>query len=383
MTSDADDGPADIRFRLIALWTVAVLMALTALREAFVTAGAQPFGIDFLPMWTAARDVLGGRADLYDFAAITARQGWLIWPELGTRPFVYPPSGLLLFAPFGVLPFGVAYLLWTAVTAALAVAVTARFSDRSKPLAAVLMLVLSPCATVLFVGQTTFLIAAMAVFAIVWLKDRPVAAGVLLGLAAAIKPQAMVLAPLVLMAGGHWRALIAAGIAGAMAGLLSLAVFGPQLWFDWLAALPRFADLAADNEGLVRGSITPTGLALQLGLDGAALGLWRVVFAVAGAVLAVLVFRRTEDPARCLAALLGGGLMVAPYAIFYDAGLLAPAAIWLAVGRLERSGWITAFCGLLLLSVATIPWMGGIGILGFMLVTLAPVFMDNRRFSIS
>lgn len=384
MTLDAaTTAPADLRFRLGALWVLTILMALTAVREGFVTAGAQPFGIDFLPMWTAARDWLAGRTDVYDFIAITGRQEWLIEARHGMRPFVYPPSGLLLFLPFGALPFWIAYGLWTAATAALFVGLTVRFAPSHKVMASLIALVASPCATVVFVGQATFLIGAMAILAVVWLKSRPIAAGVLLGLAAAIKPQAMLLAPLVLIAGGHWRTLIAAGAAGAVAGLVSILAFGPRLWLDWIEALPAFTALVRDNEGLMRGSITPTGLAAQLDLEGPALWLWRGGFALAGMALAVLTFRRTEEPAPRLAAMLGGALLIAPYATFYDAGLLVPAAVWMVLGSLEKPGWLAAFSGLLLLVIATMPWLGGLAILGFMIVTLAPVLATGRRFSLS
>ena len=62
-----------------------------------------------------------------------------------------------------------------------------------------------------------------------------------------------------------------------------------------------------------------------------------------------IVFRRTEDPARRLAALFGGGLFITPYAMHYDAALLAPAAALMlthraAAWRLDRGAAAPARC---------------------------------------
>lgn len=383
MTPDSPVSAADLRFRLGALWVFAALLALAAVRQMFVVVAVQPLGFDFLPLWTGARDILAHHADLYDFAAVSARQAWLLGPETGVRPFVYPPSALLLLAPFGLLPFWAAYGLWTITTAGLFAAIIARLSPGPKSLAALLALVLSPCAMVLVVGQTTFLIGAMAILGILLLKRRPLLAGVLLGLAAAIKPQLLVMAPLALLAGAHYRALIAAVVAGAAAGLLAILLFGPQLWLDWLAALPRFGALVRDNPSLLSGDITPSGLAGRIGLDGAALTAWRALFVLAGAALAILTFRRTEDPTLRLAAMLGGALLASPYAIFYEAALLAPVAIWRVLDGVRRANWLPSFCGLLLLCGATFPGMGAPSLIAFLAVTLAPTVLPARRFSIS
>ncbi|MES2034207.1 MAG: glycosyltransferase 87 family protein, partial [Pseudomonadota bacterium] len=171
MTPDAAaTTPAELRFRLIALWVLAALMAVTAVHQVSIVLAAQPLGIDFLPMWTGARAWLDGHREVYDFVAITERQAWALEAHHGLRPFVYPPSGLLLFLPFATLPFWWAYGLWTGATGLLFAGVTASVVPRHRLLTGVLALVLSPCAMVVLIGQSTFLVGAMAALAVIWLK---------------------------------------------------------------------------------------------------------------------------------------------------------------------------------------------------------------------
>ena len=59
-------------------------------------------------------------------------------------------------------------------------------------------------------GQTGFLTAALLTGGVLCLERREALAGILFGLLA-YKPQFGLLIPLVLVAGGYWRAIAAAG----------------------------------------------------------------------------------------------------------------------------------------------------------------------------
>ncbi len=372
-----------MRLRLVVVWVLILAFTAAGLAELVVVVRTQPVGFDFLPMWTAAREVLQGRLDLYDFDHITRAQSWIIrQDDAGERPFVYPPSALLLFVPFGLAPYWVAYAAWTALTATLFAWAVARETPR-RALAAVLVLTVSPSLTVLHVGQTTFLICAMALLALRMLEARPIVAGVLLGLAAAIKPQALVMAPLVLVASGQFRALAGAIAAGTLAGLLSLALFGLGLWLDWLASLSSFSNLVAWNDGLLRGNLTPISIADRYGFEGAWRTAWQILWVATGALFAILVFRKTKDIAMRMAGLFGGALLAAPYAIYYDAALLAPTGVWLLLRDLDRPSWSLRIVGVLLLSVCTFPWLGPLGLIAFLAVAVGPLAFRDRWFSIS
>jgi len=344
----------------------------------------QPLGIDFLPMWAAGREVLAHPSRVYDFAALTHFQHPYLQHFRGMRPFVYPPPALLLFTPFGLLPFGAANAIWTFLGGATLLAVMARRTGSPRTLALLVMLLGPASVLVLVAGQVTFLVAAAAVAGLFCLKTRPVLAGVLFGLAGAIKPQAMVLLPVALLATREWRALGASAATVALAVLASVVAFGVRPWFEWVAAVPRFEHFVMTAPGLERGMITPTALGGTLHLDPGGLDTWRLAFGVGALVMVWMVFRKTEDAARRIAALLGGGLFITPYAMHYDAALLAPAAALLLTQRSQPGAWLTALAASALLCCAAVPHWGSAAVVVFTLwVALAPETLFAGRLAFS
>ncbi|MFI4935226.1 MAG: glycosyltransferase family 87 protein [Caulobacterales bacterium] len=328
----------------------------------------QPLGIDFLPIWAAAHEAFAHPERVYDFVALTQVQIPLLADFHGLRPFVYPPSALLAFAPLGLAPFWAANALWTVAGLAIIVATMAG-QVKSQRILILTAMVLSPASVlVMITGQLTFVIAAMVVVGLLSLKTRPILAGVLFGLAGSIKPQTLILLPVAMIAIGQWRVLVSAGVTAALAALASVAVFGLHAWLEWLAAVPRFEHFIMTTPGLQRGVITPTGLGVTLALDPGSLATWRLLFAVGAVALAWFVFRNTQDPARRLAALLGGGLFISPYAMHYDAALLAPAAALMLTHRAAPRAWITALAAGAVLCCAAIPHWGAAAVILFVLM---------------
>ena len=365
--------------RLAVLALVVMLLSWLAWTHAQAILDRQPLGIDFLPMWTAAHQaVFHSPHGVYNFVGLTRVQIPLLAHFHGLRPFVYPPPALLAFAPFTFAPFAVANAIWTAIGLILIVAIMAS-QVRSQRVLILLAMILSPASVlVVITGQITFVIAALTVVGLLSLKTRPILAGVLFGLAGSVKPQAMVLLPVAMLAIGQWRVMAAAAATAALAALASVGVFGFQAWIDWLAAMPRFEHFIMRTPGLERGVITPTGLGISLGLDPAALDVWRLAFAVGGIAIAWTVFRKTEDPARRLTALLGGGLFISPYAMHYDAALLAPAAALMLTHRAQPRAWMMALFTGALLCCAAIPHWGAAAVTGF--VILVALTREDARF---
>ncbi|HEY1751876.1 MAG TPA: glycosyltransferase family 87 protein [Caulobacteraceae bacterium] len=267
---------------------------------------------DFYVFWTAAQHW----RTPYDPAIIAQLEASL--RLAGTWPFAYPPTFLLAAWPFAQLPLTLAYPLWTGLETGLFVYAA---SHVVKPLWATAALVV--CPIVFFaaeLGQTSLLVGAAVVAGWRWREARPVLAGVLFGLAACLKPQAMIMAPLVLW--GRWRMLgwmLAAGAALVAASL----VFGLQRWLEWPHALAAFHALVPQTD-----RINPSALI--------AAPWWAGLMALLGVALAV----RSRD----LVGLVGGAMCVSPYAHAYDLAPLAPlAAAWLF--DRARHGWGRAICG--------------------------------------
>ena len=274
---------------------------------------AQPFGVDFSCVWAGVQAALHHPGRLYDFAYISQQQGWPMGPGR-PRPFIYPPSALPVFAPFGLLSFWVAYSLWMLLTGALFIWSALRAGAKWW------MVVFPPLALVVAGGQVTFLVGGLVVAGLT-LRDRRILAGVLFGIAAAVKPQLLVLAPIALAADRRWRTILAAGATAGLLCLASAAVWGAAPWMDWLGALPKFQHLVLADPGLVRTMVTPYSALVRSGFNGA----WAYLLIPPVVAAVWFTFRRTRRVPERILALFGGGLLIVPYAMDYEIALLAPA----------------------------------------------------------
>jgi hypothetical protein len=297
-----------------------------AVWSAFAAIHAHVQGADFYVFWTAARHW----QTPYDPALIAALEQAYHFD--GRLPFVYPPTFLVVAWPFGQLPLALAYPLWTGLSAALFIYAAAHLVRPAW--ASLALFIVPPVVLAIAPGQTSLVVGAALIGGWLRLETRPRLAGVLFALAACIKPQAMLLAPILLW--GHWRAVRWAAIGGLTLALASL-VFGPALWLQWLRALADFTSVAPATDRVNPSAISPLPfVAAPLTLLGALIA-WRM---------------------RDLAGLIVGGFCATPYAHQYDLAPLAPVALAWLIGY-RTHGWLKAGAGAALLAgaVAT-PWLG-------------------------
>ncbi|HZC17823.1 MAG TPA: glycosyltransferase family 87 protein [Caulobacteraceae bacterium] len=329
-TAPANPPPADRPF----IWTCAVAVVLASgfggFLGFFVRSGAltKPLS-DFIVFWTAARFPM---ARIYDVQALTEAQRWYI-PFLGQlRPFPYPPSFLPWIAPFGHMPFVLSGVLWVLLSAALYLA-AARLLARGP--AMLIAAATRPVLEAAFDGQSVLLAGAFLIGGVASLRKRPLLAGALLAVAATIKPQMTLMAPLVLISGRHWRAFGAAMATGLAIGAASLLTQGVDVWFAWIRMDRDLLPVLGTGDVLHFG-VTPylTGSPALTAL-GALLG-----------VACAWIGGRSDKPHLTLAGLAVGALLCSPYALMYDLVTLVPAAaimlldrkahpvVWLAAGLL-------------------------------------------------
>lgn len=295
----------------------------------------QPPGVDFAGLWGGGKAAITDVGRLYDFRYVSELQNW----PLGVgrlRPYAYPPSALLLFVPFALVPWSLGYAIWTVLTGGF-------FVWAGVKAGAPKWFVLIPwVAFAAFCGQATFLLGGLVMIAL-GLVEAPILAGVLFGLAAAVKPQLLMLLPLALIAEGRWRTIVATGVTGLALCAVSAAVWGLQPWFEWLGALGRFERLVSHSSGLVANSITPYAALTFWRIEGT----WALLLAPAAAFWVWTTFRRGGDLADKLMALFGGAFLISPYAMNYELALFAPAtAIYLARTTDRRwPGYVAAAIG--------------------------------------
>jgi hypothetical protein len=291
-------------------------------------------GRDFLNIWMYGRAAFSADPSaFYDLDAYHAAIRGLLGMELNGQNWSYPPSMLLLAAPFGRATYLAALACWTFAGVAIFVAVAGKHVRDWRILIPVL---LSPAALFCLIsGQSSFLTAAMLIAIFACLDRKPVAAGVLIGLLT-IKPQLGILFPFMLMASGRWRVfMVAVATALALAGVTA-AIFGERVWFDFIfKGLPVQGLVLADPDRIAT-PFFPTVFMNLRGLDlaySAAMSVQTIVAALAvGAVIWAFGFRRDADPSLLLALFLACSASASPYLLAYDLLPLSFAAVALLAG---------------------------------------------------
>lgn len=334
--------PSTIPAIILVLAAVAMLyawaiVALTPTRPGSIGLNLNALGTDWLVFYGGARWYFDGNlAALLDGERFTAWLNsafvhWLSQP-LAYRPWVYPPSYLLVVLPFGLLPLVPAYVGFQAVTATLLAAALwfGASQQRTRGLTVTAALLGPAAALNVGMGQNAFLTAAILVGGFRLVPVRPLLGGAILGLLT-VKPQFWVLVPLALVALRAWKALASSLAAGVTLVLVSAAVFGVDAWLRWVD-LARGSYGDAHGQWVELGRLWGDSIYACLVAGGAPEGVANA-FQVAGTLTAMalvyIVFRSKLTNDRRLAALLALALFAAPHSSLADTVLLGTAAaLW-------------------------------------------------------
>jgi arabinofuranan 3-O-arabinosyltransferase len=283
----------------------------------------RPSVSDFLVFWLAGRSALrGAAAAVYDprlhHAAEVAVSGHEFARHMSWH---YPPLFLFVAAGLALIPYIASFLFWVASTLAL-YSVTI-FRIARTPFA----LIFSCAAPAVFInaigGQNGALAAAMFGAALLFLEDRPILSGIFLGLLT-YRPQLGILFPVALIAGGYWRAFIAAGITTAVALLACWGAFGTDTMIACLHFMPQASEaLMVKGENGFYNFQTIYGLFRWLGAGNAAGTVIQAAVSLSAAVVIGWLWRREIPFSLKAAALAAASLLASPYLYPYDFTVLS------------------------------------------------------------
>jgi hypothetical protein len=204
----------------------------------------------------------------------------------------------LFLLPFGWLSFWYAYVAFVAIGSILFVLALRSGSVSLWAFA------FPPIFILLHVGQLSLLAGSLLLLALA--SSNWAFRGTLFAVATALKPQLALFLPLLLVLQRDWRSVALAFALFCFLVAASVGAFGLDLWKDWGQSLRDLVQVVKAN---------PTLAAHQI---------WGSWIFLPGSLIAVWVARKA-DAATQLALIVGAALLVSPYAMNYELGLLVPA----------------------------------------------------------
>lgn len=294
-------------------------------------------GSDFLSLWSAAwLAVTGNAVGAYDPETIRAAHNLAVPANTALTLWHYPPSFLLLLAPFGFLPYLPAYILFITLTAVIYLHLL--WTLRPHPTTLLLALGFIGFWVNLMAGQNGFLTSCLIGWALVLLQRRPQSAGLLIGILS-FKPQLGLSIPLALLAGRHGRTFLMAGLATLLLAAASWLVFGAAPWLAFVENL-RNPVTILESGRIPMSHMTSVFSALWItGLPPFLCYLAQAVVAITANIILLVVWRRDNTAFEIKGALLVLAMMLTtPHLFNYDMALLAlPLVLMWKHG--EQTGW--------------------------------------------
>lgn len=311
------------------------LIALAATSKGLNDYQDRPLGTDFSNVYAAGKYVLEGKpAAPYDWALQHNKEREIFGADTPFYGWHYPPIFLFLAALLALMPYLLALGVWQASTLALYLISIRKILPRTE----IWLPALAYPAVLINIahGHNGFLTAALIGGGLYLLGRKPIAAGILFGLLI-YKPQFGVLIPLALIAGGYWRAFLAASVTVIALCAAAYFVFGIGVWDAFRDSMTLTREIVLEKGDTGFHKIQSVFAAVRL--LGAPVTLAYVaqgiVFAIVAACL-VWLWRSEKPFALKAAALIAGSMLATPYLLDYDLMIAAPAITFLVAHGLAK-----------------------------------------------
>jgi hypothetical protein len=269
----------------------------------------------------------------YDFTRLLAAQHRFTG-TISFMPWTYPPPFDFVAAAIGTLPIGIAYLLFTGLSALAYIAAIRRLAG---PHTGTVLLAIFPALLLnVRTGQNGFLIGALLGFYLSsHLRGNP-RGGVALG-CMIIKPHLAVPAAILPLIGRNWRCVAAASGTSASLLLISGLAFGWQIFGAFGHSLHDAGTFLAGGYYPLFRMVSLYAALYTAGAPPIIAMICQAILAVAACGTAVFAARRLEDRRLVVGVAAFACLFVSPYCYDYDLTLLGVAAAAVAPMLLEST----------------------------------------------
>ena len=358
---------------LLAFWLIGITAVVLTAHGGLDFLG-RPLGTDFSNVWSAGRLVLDGRpwaaydTHVHHLVQQTAFNSLDI-PYYGWH---YPPFFLFIAGALAALPYGWALGVWLGTTFPLYLTVIRRISH--FPLTALVGAAYPAVAVNIIHGQNGFLSVALLGVGLLLLDRRPVLSGIAIGLLA-YKPQFGVLIPLVLIATARWKVFAVASLTVAAWMVLTTIAFGPEIWQAFIASTEFTRKVVMEAGALSPEKVLSLFAAMRMwGLSIPYAYVGQGFLATIVCIATIWLWRMPVAQVLKSAGLVGGALLVTPYALDYDLMILGLGLAWFTVHGLkngflawEKSALFFVWCLPLISRLAAILLSVPLGLIGLLL----------------
>jgi len=337
--SDEDINKLLVAAAIIWVAFLAIMLIQTTWQFPFPrTHGGSVIGNDFFNFWTYGQSAFSrDPGAFYDWPTYDLYQKASGVDEVGHN-WSYPPSIMLLTAPFGYLSYTTSLVVFTLVSVVVFVWVAL---GELHPKLVALALVSPAAMHCLNSGQSSLLTAA--VILLVWrmLDKRPILAGVLIG-CLSLKPQVALMFPFMLLATQRWKVIASAAVTCIAIALLTGVLFGFKVWEQFIQFGIPWQNHVLTDPTLDSAAMMPTILMTfrRFGLSYDVSMAVQLVFSAAAVAVLVWAFRRPHDvnDKRLFALFTAATVCASPYLLIYDLVPLTVAAIFLM--KEDRAGGV-------------------------------------------
>jgi hypothetical protein len=230
-------------------------------------------------------------------------------------PWTYPPQFDLLLAPFGLIPLGLAYVMFVGATFAFYAVVLRAVAGNNFVL--LLIMFLPTIEVTMACGQNGFLTAGLIGLVCLFFEDRPIVAGLALGLMV-IKPHLAIAFAVHALLKRSWTVVATAAAVVLASSAICTAVLGVQIWADSLQSIRDSSTFLQQGYYPLFRMISVYAALRTAGLSVSVAFLGQIVAAIfALGLVAFFVFRKMplRESLGLTAAL---SVCISPYAYDYD-----------------------------------------------------------------
>lgn len=282
--------------------------------DGLLDARGLPLGADFITYWAASHLTQAGfPAAAYDPAQLLAAELLVAPVKMPHTAWYYPPQFLLITLPLASLGYAMSYLAFSVCSLVLFIYAALTISKNRFAIA----LIACPAVFLnLASGQNALLTASLAALTLHYLERKPLLSGSFMALLC-IKPQLLLLFPIVLIYSRQWQALLAFIISSVCFALGSTLLLGFEVWPAFLGGLADAkhyleTDIPLARMPTVFALIRQAGGSLPIAYTGHAL------IALIALISALKIWSKTQSMQIRGSALVAATLLISPYLFDYD-----------------------------------------------------------------